>query len=117
MLRILTCAGITLAVFLAITPIFLFYSSLSDATVGMFTFSMIAMVETIALLTLAISWMVYELTKRKQYVFVVLIMLFLLIGDILGMPHLLGDQFVLGREQAIGTFVGLLVLVLSLIHI
>ena len=112
MLRILTCAGITLAVFLAITPIFLFYSSLSDATVGMFTFSMIAMVETIALLTLAISWMVYELTKRKQYVFVVLIMLFLLIGDILGIPHLLGDQFVLGREQAIGTFVGLLVLVM-----
>ncbi|WP_430474747.1 ATP-binding protein [Thalassospira lucentensis] len=111
MVRLLAYAGFTLITFLTITPIFIFYSSLSDEIVGKITFSVIAVVEIIALLTVAIGWMVYELTRRAQYVCLVIMMGLLLLGDSVGLPRLFGPDDMLGSEQALGTFTGLLVLV------
>lgn len=111
MLRLLAYAGFALITCLTIAPLFILYSFLSDEIVGKITFSVIAMVEIIALLTMAIGWMIYELTRRTQYVCIVVMMGLLLLGDLLGLPRLFGADDILGSEQALGTFTGLLVLV------
>lgn len=111
MLRLLAYSGFTLASFLTITPLFLYYSSLPDDIVGEIAFPVIVMVEIVALLTIAIGWMVYELTRKAQYVCLVAMMGILLFGDLLGMPSLISNDVVLGSEQARGTFTGLLILV------
>ncbi len=115
MVRLLAYAGFTLITFLMIAPVFILYSSLSDEIVGKITFSVIASVEIIALLTIAIGWMVYELTRRAQYVCLVIMMGLLLLGDLVGLPRLFGANDILGSEQALGTFTGLLVLVTRLL--
>lgn len=111
MYRLVTYASITLAVFLFITPVFLFYSSLSNELIGEISFSVFAMVELIALVTMAVGWMVYELTRQPQYVCIVIVMGLLLFGDFLGLPRLLDGNRILGSEQALGSFTGLLILV------
>ncbi|MFV1851916.1 MAG: ATP-binding protein [Thalassospira sp.] len=115
MLRLLAYAGFTLTAFLFITPLFLYYASLPDEAVRDVAFPVVVMVEVVALLTIAIGWMVYELTRKAQYVCLIIMMGLLLLGDLFGMPRLLGAEALLGSEQALGTFTGILVLVTRLI--
>ncbi|MBX2830063.1 MAG: response regulator [Rhodospirillales bacterium] len=111
MLRLLSYAGFALIAFLMITLLFITQASFSDEIVGKVTFSLIAMVEIIALITILVGWMIYELTGRAQYMWVVVMMGFLLLGDVLGVPRLFWVDETLGEEQALGTFTGLLILV------
>lgn len=117
MLRLLAYAGFTLTAFLFITPLFLYFASLPDEAVREVALPVVVMVEMVALLTIAIGWMVYELTRKVQYVCLITMMALLLMGDLLGMPRLLGSDALLGSEQALGTFTGLLVLVTRFIAI
>ena len=111
MLRLLSYAGFSLIAFLMITLLFITQASFSDEIVGKVTFSLIAMVEIIALITIVVGWMIYELTGRAQYMWLVVMMGFLLLGDVLGVPRLFWVDETLGEEQALGTFTGLLILV------
>lgn len=111
MLRLLAYAGFSLLAFLTITPVFIFYSSLPREVIGNLSYAVVAMVEIIALITIAIAWMMFELSRKTQYACLAVMMGLVLIGDLLGLPRLFVLDGVLGSEQAHGTFTGLLILV------
>jgi signal transduction histidine kinase/DNA-binding response OmpR family regulator/HPt (histidine-containing phosphotransfer) domain-containing protein len=111
MLRLLAYAGFSLLAFLTITPIFIFYSSLPREVIGNLSYAVVAMVEIITLITIAVAWMMFEISRKAQFACIAALMGLVLVGDLLGLPRLFLVDGVLGSEQAQGTFMGLVVLV------
>ncbi|WP_085641763.1 ATP-binding protein [Thalassospira sp. MCCC 1A03138] len=112
--KMLSLPGVAFLAFCAIAPVFLLFSSLDDDLVSGITVSVLVVVEFIALLSMCIGWILFDITKRKQIFYLAAAMGVLLISDLLGIPNLLAARSVLGQEQALGSFTGLLVLVLRL---
>ena len=112
--KMLSLTGIAFLAFCIISPGFLFFTSLDDDLVSAITISVLVVVEFIALLSICIGWIVFDITKRKQILYVAASMGLLLFSDILGIPNLVYGRALLGQEQALGSFTGLLILVLRL---
>ncbi|WP_404425924.1 ATP-binding protein [Thalassospira australica] len=110
--KILSLSGISFFAFCAIAPAFIYFTSLSDEQVGSVTIAIIVVVEFIALLSMCLGGIVFDITKRRQILYIAASMGLLLISDLLGMPKLFETRPVIGGEQALGTFTGLLILVL-----
>ncbi|WP_417813421.1 ATP-binding protein [Thalassospira alkalitolerans] len=112
--KILNLAGIAFIAFCTIGLTFLFFTTLGDDLVATITISVLVVVEFIALLSMCLGWIVFDITKRKQILFIAVAMGLLLLSDLFGVPRLVEVRTLLGVEQALGTFTGLLILVLRL---
>jgi signal transduction histidine kinase/DNA-binding response OmpR family regulator/HPt (histidine-containing phosphotransfer) domain-containing protein len=113
--RLIAYTGFLLLAFLAIASFFILYSNLSDAVVSQITISVFVMVEILALLGFVVGWLIFDLTRQKQFLCLMGVVGLLLIGDLLGLSRLLADQAGFGSEQALGTFTGILILVTRLL--